>query len=158
MKNPEYSGVHLLIDAVCASSDNLNDQSGIVDCLEAIVSEVDMTMILPPVTVKFPHTVSEINKIYQSLKLEGLAKSATAKKIKADLDNRKDKVYGFSSFVMIAESHISIHTFPEACFFSFDCYSCKNFDHQKVVDQLSKHFDIEDMSVKVIERTPPAPQ
>lgn len=40
-------------------------------------------------------------------------------------NNRKDPG-GLSGFVMIAESHISIHTFPMRGFLSADVYSCQN--------------------------------
>jgi S-adenosylmethionine decarboxylase len=33
---------------------------------------------------------------------------------------------GWSGFIVIAESHISIHTFPERGFLSADVYTCKN--------------------------------
>ena len=33
---------------------------------------------------------------------------------------------GWSGFVIIAESHISMHTFPKRRFLSADVYSCKN--------------------------------
>jgi len=33
---------------------------------------------------------------------------------------------GWSGFVIIAESHISIHTFPARRFVSIDVYTCKN--------------------------------
>ena len=157
MKDFQYDGLHLLVDAVCDKTDKLSSQNCIVECLENIVSEIGMTMILPPVTVKFPHTISEIDRIYQDLQLEGLSGSSTAKKIKQDLDNRRDSTYGYSSFVVIAESHISIHTFPEANFFSFDCYSCKKFNHQKVIDSLMKYFKVQQINVNVVERTLPKP-
>src|SRR5258706_2803940 len=38
--------------------------------------------------------------------------------------------WGLSGFVLIAESHISIHTFPEKNFISVDIFSCKEFDSE----------------------------
>lgn len=158
MKDFEYDGTHLLIDAICDNSKKLSNQSKVVVCLEEIVRDIGMTMILPPITVKFPHTVSEIDRIYADLKSEGLGSCKTAKIIKANLQNRKEKLYGYSSFVIIAESHISIHTFPEANFFSFDCYSCKKFDSQKVVDKLTQFFKIKNIEVQLIDRALPKAQ
>lgn len=40
-------------------------------------------------------------------------------------NNRKDPG-GLSGFVMIAESHISLHTFPKRGFVTADVYSCQN--------------------------------
>src|SRR5688572_29102246 len=38
---------------------------------------------------------------------------------------------GWSGFVVIVESHISIHTFPNAGFVSIDVYTCKNGMNKK---------------------------
>lgn len=38
---------------------------------------------------------------------------------------------GISGFVLLAESHISIHTFPQDEFASVDIFSCKDFDLKK---------------------------
>ncbi len=47
---------------------------------------------------------------------------------------------GVSGFVMINESHISIHTFPNRRFITMDVYSCKKFDTEKVKEIVTKFF------------------
>jgi S-adenosylmethionine decarboxylase len=42
--------------------------------------------------------------------------------------------WGISGFVIIAESHISIHTFPDNKHAFMDIFSCKQFDIHKAVD------------------------
>lgn len=42
--------------------------------------------------------------------------------------------WGISGVVLIAESHIALHTFPEKEFFTLDIFSCKDFDIRKAVD------------------------
>ena len=44
-------------------------------------------------------------------------------------DNVEDA--GVSGFVIIAESHISIHTFPYRQYVNIDIFSCKPFDDQR---------------------------
>lgn len=39
--------------------------------------------------------------------------------------NHKKDAGGYSGFVMIAESHISIHTFPDRGFVTIDVYTCQ---------------------------------
>lgn len=56
--------------------------------------------------------------------------------VKAGPNNKKDPG-GFSGFVLIAESHISFHTFPKRGFVSIDIYTCQN---QLDVDMLTKIF------------------
>ncbi len=38
------------------------------------------------------------------------------------------EIPGYSGFVMIAESHISIHTFPQERYVFIDLFSCREFD------------------------------
>lgn len=64
----------------------------------------------------------------------------------------KPEDWGISGFVLIAESHISIHTFPEKNFLSLDVFSCKEFDGDQVVSYISKLFKIEKQEVKVFDR------
>lgn len=40
----------------------------------------------------------------------------------------------FTGFVVIAESHISIHTYPEKESITIDVYSCKDFDYKFILD------------------------
>lgn len=48
---------------------------------------------------------------------------------------------GVSAVVIIAESHISIHTFPDNNgFMSLDMFSCKEFDIEKVISIINKEF------------------
>lgn len=42
--------------------------------------------------------------------------------------------WGISGVVLIAESHIALHTFPEKEFFTLDIFSCKDFNVRYAVD------------------------
>ncbi len=54
--------------------------------------------------------------------------------------NRKDPG-GISGFVMIAESHISFHTFPARGFVSIDVYTCQNdLDTDKLKAEFTEAF------------------
>ena len=150
-----YDGKHYMVDALVSNETSLADPSVFVKCLEDIVVGIDMTMILPPVTVKFPHAISELNRVVERLEKEGLSGCDTAKAIKEDLKQRREESYGYSTFVMIAESHLSIHTFPELNYISFDCYSCKNFDHQEVEKIIKKHFSVTKYEAQVCSRRVP---
>lgn len=137
-----YDGLHLMVDALCSNGKLLNEPSVTVKAMEDIVRQIDMTMILPPITVKFPHATSELSRVLRRLREEGLGSSATAQQIAVDLRERELESYGYSTLVMIAESHLSIHTFPEFNFFTFDCYSCKSFDADVVMKILEDTFCI----------------
>lgn len=48
---------------------------------------------------------------------------------------------GITGFVLIAESHISIHTFPECGFLSADVYTCQNsLECGKIVEFITRTF------------------
>ena len=46
-------------------------------------------------------------------------------------ESGKKGYWGISGFVMIYESHISAHTWPELGYVSMDVYSCRDFDDKK---------------------------
>ncbi len=58
--------------------------------------------------------------------------------------NRKDPG-GLSGFVLVAESHLSCHTFPNRKFVTIDAYTCQSdWDVEKVTATLAKAFQIGD--------------
>ena len=57
------------------------------------------------------------------------------------LDKFSNGTEGISGFVMIAESHISIHTFPDQDYVFIDIFSCKNFDAEKAIKYLVHAFE-----------------
>jgi S-adenosylmethionine decarboxylase len=60
---------------------------------------------------------------------------------------------GLSGFVMIAESHISFHTFPARGFITMDLYTCQSgIDRDWVIDLLKTSFALKDADVFVQER------
>jgi S-adenosylmethionine decarboxylase len=64
----------------------------------------------------------------------------------------KPEDWGVSGFVMIAESHISMHTFPERKLVWADVFSCKDFDAQPVIDEIKKRFSLRDIDIHSIPR------
>jgi len=64
----------------------------------------------------------------------------------------KPEDWGVSGYVMIAESHIAMHTFPERRLVWADVFSCKDFDPQPVLDELKRSFSLRRMDVQSIAR------
>jgi S-adenosylmethionine decarboxylase len=64
----------------------------------------------------------------------------------------KPEDWGVSGFVMIAESHISMHTFPERRLVWADVFSCKDFDATPILDEIKRRFALRDMEVQSIPR------
>lgn len=59
---------------------------------------------------------------------------------------------GISGIVIIAESHISIHTFPARKYVSVDIFSCKPFDAEKAVQRLIDYFNLVEYNYQVFDR------
>ena len=60
--------------------------------------------------------------------------------------------WGLSGFVLIAESHISSHTFPEKNFVSVDIFSCKEFDSEFASGYFTAAFGMAKVESTVIDR------
>lgn len=62
--------------------------------------------------------------------------------VKVGEKNRKDPG-GYSGFVLIAESHISFHTFPKRGFITIDVYTCQDaLDTDKLTTELVSAFSL----------------
>ncbi|NCP58202.1 adenosylmethionine decarboxylase [Candidatus Wolfebacteria bacterium] len=60
--------------------------------------------------------------------------------------------YGISGFIMLYESHISIHTWPEQGYAAIDVYSCKDFNAQAIIKYLKKYWNCKRMKIRVVIR------
>ena len=60
--------------------------------------------------------------------------------------------WGVSGFVIIAESHISVHTFPDRQYINIDIFSCKDFDEQSSLELVKHTFDLPEVKVWTLER------
>ncbi|MFH0835730.1 MAG: S-adenosylmethionine decarboxylase [Candidatus Micrarchaeota archaeon] len=61
--------------------------------------------------------------------------------------------YGYSGFVVIAESHISFHTFPKIHSCNLDVFSCKPFDQNQIASEAQRFFKAKRVSVHSITRS-----
>ena len=60
---------------------------------------------------------------------------------------------GYSGFVIIAESHISIHTFPKKKFVSIDAYTCKDeMDTERIEKYFRDAYDLQETEVQFFKR------
>lgn len=67
-------------------------------------------------------------------------------------DNHIKDPGGWSGFVMIQESHISVHTFIKRRFISVDVYSCKDFDTKKTIRYFKNRFKTTDVETYIQKR------
>lgn len=64
----------------------------------------------------------------------------------------KPQDWGISGFVLIAESHISIHTFPDRAYINIDVFSCKRFDSEKAIQDLKEALGLTEVRSYVLDR------
>jgi len=82
----------------------------------------------------------------------GMKKLGQSKVYRA-YDNGKKDPGGWSGFVIIAESHISIHTFPARRFVSIDIYTCKNgLKKDFIIKYFKNFFKLKTMEINFIKR------
>jgi S-adenosylmethionine decarboxylase len=88
----------------------------------------------------------------------GMHKIADPMLVELDQLSPKDPG-GVSGFVMIAESHISIHTFPLRGFVSADVYTCQNsLDTERICQYFADAFGLQDLEINVVKRGTRYPQ
>lgn len=59
---------------------------------------------------------------------------------------------GITGVALLAESHITVHTWPELRFAAFDAFMCGAADPWAVVDVLAKAFDTTQIDVRALSR------
>jgi S-adenosylmethionine decarboxylase len=64
----------------------------------------------------------------------------------------KPEDWGVSGFVLIAESHIAVHTFPNHGYVWVDVFSCKSFDATVAIDDIKERFQLQDSQVRTLPR------
>ncbi|GAA5025316.1 S-adenosylmethionine decarboxylase proenzyme [Marivirga lumbricoides] len=95
-----------------------------------------------PNSISFTNSVKELlNDIVAELNLSKVSESY-----------KQFEPVGATGFILLEESHISIHTWPEHGFAAIDVFSCKSFNTEKINDIIHAALGTKNISVKTIER------
>lgn len=93
--------------------------------------------------INYPHTTSAAKKICEKLVSElGLTKVKTFA--------HKFNPYGVSVVVVIAESHLALHTWPELNYIHLDLVSCKKINKKDFKRVIQDNFHPSDMDFQEI--------
>jgi len=138
-------GYHIIIDGFF-NKKSFESIDKIYDFLIKSVSEVNMTIIMPPVIVKFPYNTDLLLKVYKDYADNNLKDTDLYKDIKKYIVETNNSLSGFSGTQILMESHLAIHTFPElkikdvpdSIFVSLDLYSCKEYNFENYIDYLKR--------------------
>ena len=106
---------------------------------------------------KDPEKITDTQFIHQFLdtypKQIGMTKVSIPKVSQyRDLEIEED---GVSGFVLLAESHISIHSFPERAYINIDIFSCKDFDPEQALKGLEEKFGLANVRSYILNRPHP---
>lgn len=116
-------GEHFMLDGYNGNFEKLNNRELVLSCLNELPRLVNMTKLSDP-------------EVYFA----------------AGEDSTKDSG-GWSGFVVITESHISIHTFPKKGFVSIDVYTCKNgMDISFISNYFIKKFELKETETNFVKR------
>ena len=115
-------GPHLTLDLYGCDEKKLNDEKFIHKILEELPDLIKMHKISKPNVVTYPGREGSFDK------------------------------GGISAFIVIAESHISIHTFSGYGFASVDIFSCREFDEEKAIKYLVEKFGAKKIEKNFLQR------
>lgn len=117
-------GLHLMLDAYGANTEALGDMKRVFQFLHDLPDMIGMKKLGLPVVYNAEATETGFDP------------------------------GGITGFVVIAESHIAIHTFADRGFFTMDVYSCSDFTDQ--IDTLLAHtketFGMGEHELQVVKR------
>lgn len=107
----EAFGLHLTLDGYGCSRETLLDIPGIYQFLDVTSAAIGMTRIIAPFVIAYHPPPGE-----------------------------PPEDWGVRGAVLIAESHITVHTYPDQGRLHLDIFSCKDFDVQQVTTRVVEHF------------------
>lgn len=122
--NKTTFGMHLMLDAYEADQTKLEDMKAIFKFLHDLPDMIGMNRLGLPTVINADET-----------------------------ENGFDPG-GITGFTLIAESHISIHTFPKRGFFTMDLYSCSNFENdvEKILSYTKEMFGFGKHELQIVKR------
>ncbi len=69
-----------------------------------------------------------------------------------DVSSHKFSPHGVTALVLLSESHISIHTWPEHGYAAIDVFACGKGDPEKSLEKLKELLSVKELKVLKIER------
>lgn len=146
------AGRHVIIDGI------LTDESkpivSSVEMMSNYLTEVTritgMTLVLPPIAMKFPFA-GETQRLIENLEKEGTT-SPLIEEFKQHIKHRDSEQGGVSAITVWLESHASLHSWPLDDYISIDLYSCKTFDYDFILDYTKQYMKLKRLNVLIVDR------
>ena len=146
------AGRHLIIDGILTneSKDIVSSVSLMSKYLEEVTKITGMTLVVPPIAMKFPFA-GETQRLIENLEKEGTT-SPLIEEFKSHIKNRDTNQGGVSAITIWLESHASLHSWPEDNYISIDLYSCKIFEYYEIISYTKDFMKLKDANILVVDR------
>ena len=155
----DFAGRHLIVDASTYNRRNLTSTDAVFSMFEALARNLDMTLVIPPIVCRYPFANTELEAFCDDVEQELKRKLADVGDVpnldfrlapvtvmRQHLKKRQMEDSGVTGISVWAESHCAIHTWDEDNYFSFDAFSCTDFNPADAIRLLLNTFDIEMMN------------
>ena len=109
-----------------------------------------MTKVGEHITVDIIGTTKEYDSSVYEKVIKDIA--STAKVTILNISKYKFEPQGFTILALLAESHISFHTFPEKGIISFDFFTCGKVSPSISIEIIKKEFKYKRLSIKEFDR------
>lgn len=151
------AGRHLILDCIL-TDDSIPIVSSIekmAEYLEQVTKITGMTLVIPPISMKFPFS-GETNRLIKQLEEEGTT-SPIIEEFKQHIKHRDEDQGGVSAITVWLESHASLHSWPLDKYISIDLFSCKMFEYDEILDYTMDFMKIQTANIIVVDRNMDSP-
>lgn len=147
-----FAGMHLIIDANFTEEGKkiCSDREMMSNYLDEVTRITGMTLVMPPVALKFPFA-SETHRLINNLDKDGV-KSKVLEDFKEHIRKRDTDGQGVSALSMWLESHCALHSWTDDGYISLDLFSCKEYDYKTVLEFTKEYMKLTRLSYLVIRR------
>lgn len=151
------AGRHLILDCILTddSIPIVSSTEKMGEYLEKITEITGMTLVIPPISMKFPFS-GECNRLIKELEKEGTT-SPYIEQFKEHIKHRDNNQGGVSAITVWLESHASLHSWPLDKYISIDLFSCKVFEYNEILKFTKEFMKLEKAHVICVDRMMDSP-
>ena len=151
------AGRHIILDCILTdeSIPIVSSTEKMSEYLEEVTRITGMTLVIPPISMKFPFS-GECNRLIKELEKEGTT-SPYIEEFKEHIRHRDNAQGGVSAITVWLESHASLHSWPLDKYISIDLFSCKVFEYKEILDYTMDFMKLEKAHVICVDRNMDSP-
>lgn len=146
------AGRHIILDCTLTedSIPIVSSTELMREYLEKVTEITGMTLVMPPISMKFPFS-GETNRLIKQLEQEGTT-SPIIEEFKQHIKHRDNDQGGVSAITVWLESHASLHSWPLDKYISIDLFSCKTFEYDEILKYTKDFMKLDKMFCICVDR------